>query len=572
MEDSEITHSTIEIDVIEDAEISLERHRTALTEMDEYWAARHQEYVANDGEDASAAQEALAIRKMIRGLLAPRLETLAKEHSDELALYLNLLIPFDSQGGLRDFLIHFFQVEDNGGALVFQERDRFERDVYVLYDVYRVKKTLEVIEALRASRNNPARRFPSVFGDEKIFQILDSLEAVLKLLFKQCLPAKHRAEILPQLTPRFIQDKSLLERREEEILYAFPHVLEKYDYRRFFFLVYFKDGLRAKVSQTEEREFRYDYLDFQIIKHEFLVHWLSNSLGDDPRKHLIYEKYSMHGKTLSQLVREKPDQEISYLRQMPSHTLNDVASEVNEELPEELQIGAIPNSEKFGIFHRLKKQLQAAVEMVRAPIEVLRKKIIHEPEIPWEEPTDPEPEPETVPEPVPEPARWEVLLLKKDQIHRPFFTESSAQFTSQLNRLKVKLGSRWKGYATFATKHLERTPEMRTIRRRTPRHEWAMPYRLRYIVPDQAPKDYLFVIGAEVKAKARGMGYQAQEAYNISPYLAFATNNPEEGFGEQMGERQIAGGIKLQEYSMELTAVSDKAMEVFEVLKKELDK
>ena len=563
MEASQIPDGTITVDVVGDPQSTLKKHQETVRQLDSYWAGRQQTLVASVGEEAPETQEIVALRKMLRGLVAPRLEEVSKK-TEHLGIYLNLLVPFDSAGGLNDFLLHFFQLEEKNGEVVYQVRDRFERDVYVLYDVYRVKKTREVINALRAARKDDARRFPSIFTEAQIMETLNSLDAVLDLLFSQCLPAQRRKEILPQLTPRFIQGESLLKRRDNNITYAYPHVLDKYNYRRFFFLVYFKDGLRAKVSATEEKEYRYNFLDFQVIKHEFLVHWLSGPLREDPRKYEVYKKYMMHGKTLLQLVVEKPEDEASLLQQMPAHTLNDMASQVNEELPDEMKIGAVPGSENFGLFHKLKKSLESAVEMVRAPIEVLRKKVTEQPEVPWEHATD---EPQVEEEPKVEPPRWEIHLLKKTQIQSPFLLDSIATFQAQLNAQKVKMGPKWNGFAKYTADILDKTPEMRTIRRRTPKHEWTLPYNVRYVVPGEETREYLFVLGAEAKAKGRGMGYNAKEQYSFSPYFVFATDTPEDGFGEPVGDRPIAGGKQLKEYDFKVSPVMNKALEIFEVLK-----
>lgn len=550
---------------------TIDRMRADLRQWEAYWQVQQKAAAGTEGAASPAAIEAAAVRTMLRSIIGPRLDQLATSKSPHLSMLLNLMVPFDTVGGLEEFMLHFFQVaEETGGHPYFAARDPYERDLYVLYDLYRVKKTMEVINILQQARADPERTFPSIFSGEEIDNILASLKRVLALLPVQCLPEKHRKEIFPQLSPQFLHAQKLLDRREGGILYTYPHVLEKYDYRRFFFLVFFKTGLRARVAEGE-KEFRYDFVHFQVLKHEYMVHWLTGPLLGDPRKFEIYKKYTMHGKTLLELIDETPHRERELLQQMPAHALNDMASRVNEAVPEELKVGVVPESQNFGFYHQLKQRLVGAVDMVRAPIEALREKVErHEEPAPLAEPPlpgQPAPPPEPIeeePEPVPEP-RWEVTLLKKNQLNRHFFMDSVAGFQNQLTALRARMKGQWGEFSSYVSDLLDKTPEIKSIRRRTPKHEWVMPYRMRRVLPDET-QEYLLILGAEARAKPRGMGYQAREAYNFSPYFVFATDAEEEGFGESIGERIVTGNA-LKEYSFQQGAVTRKVMELLEVLK-----
>jgi hypothetical protein len=69
-----------------------------------------------------------------------------------------------------------------------------------------------------------------------------------------------------------------------------------------------------------------------------------------------------------------------------------------------------------------------------------------------------------------------------------------------------------------------------------------------------------------VKARARGMGYQAKEAYNFTPYYVFATNVEDEEYGSPTGERMVAG-VALKEYPPSHPAVPRKAMELLNIIR-----
>lgn len=561
----------IEVVSIADPVETIATMRKSIRHWDEYWEERQE---AEDNPQSEIAQEAGAIRGLLKSLITPRLDKLEANKSPHLGLFLNLIVPFDSAGGLRDFILHFFQLEEGkDNHLVYKSRDSYERDVYVLYDLYRVKKTMDVVHILQDTMTKDERIFPSIFSSEEILHILDNLTQVLKLLYTQCLPEKYLRELLPQLSPQHLRGKSLLERRENHILYTFPHVLQKYDYRRFFFLVFFKNGLRARLADGE-RDFRYNFLNFQVLKHEFMVHWLTGPLRNDPRKYKIYQQYVLHGKSLLQLIVDDPDQEAEILKMMPTHALNDMASQVNEAVPEELKVGVVPESRNFGFYHELKEQLGHAVDMVRAPIETLRKIVKEDKEPPPpKEPASPLGAPPPEPEPEPEPAaageieaHWEISLLKKNQLNKHFLQDSMAGFQALISSQRSRFGGYWNDFSSFATKLLENSPEIRTVRRRTPKHEWSMSYRCRHVTADKT-EEYLMVIGVEVRSKPRGMGYQSKESYNFFPYLVFATDVKNEAFGEPGEERTMAGRT-VNEYSTKQGAVRDMAMELLAEVKK----
>ncbi|MCH7477633.1 MAG: hypothetical protein IIA14_05990 [SAR324 cluster bacterium] len=558
----------IQLSALGDPDETITRLREEIRGWEAYWEQKQNMAEAAAGSEAPAATEAAQIRRLLRGLVGPKLDEIASHGGERKSLYLNVMVPFDTGGGLRDFLFHFFQIAETGqGATEFAPRDPFERDVYVLYDLYRVKKTLEVIGALKAARSDPARKFSSIFSEEQIGTTLDSLTMVLELLFAQCLPEQHRREMLPGLSPAMLQGRSLLERREQNLLYTFPHVLEKYVYRRFFFLIFFKDGLRARM-EGEERDFKYNFLHFQVIKQEFLVHWLTGPLRDNPAKFAVYRKYALRGKTLLEWIVEKPAEEQALLSEVSAPVLNDMASQVNEVVAEELKIGAVPRSENFGFYRRLKEQLVEAVDLVKKPIETLREIVKAETLAPAA-PARPAPPPPKAPEPPPAPPpepRWEISLLKKNQLPRPFFINSLAGFQSQLSALRVKMGTGYREFSGYVSELLENTPEMTTIRRRTPKHEWVMPYRIRRIVPDET-LEYLLILGAEVKAKQMGMSYgSAKQNYAFTPYFVFATDDEKGGFGESVSERRAANHT-LKEYSCQNPAVIAKVLELIELLK-----
>lgn len=515
--------------------------------------------------DPESLEMALAVQVLGQFVL-PRLEEIAKYPPAEQGNFLTLMVPFDSKGGLRGFLLHFFQLDENAqGQLVYQPRDNFEREVYILHDLYKVKKTLEVIRTLRAAIGNPAKAFPSRFSPEEKANILEGLEGVLNLLFTQCLPPQFRHDLIQNLSPAYLEQPAILARREKNTLYSYPHILAKYDYRRFFFLIYFKNGMRAKIAD-QEREFRFNFLWFQLLKKEYLVHWLTLPLKNNPAKFTIYQKYLLRGKTLLAHIVEHPEREGELLLELPSPSFNDLVTEVNEEVAPDKRLDVVPESENFGLFQMLKEQLVDAVEMVKAPIEKLRAGFRGSRHEGQPAPAMPEVEEEAIPLPVAPPAPavtgnevvWDVHLLNEKQMGNPYLTQQMQQFGTMLNLIKAKMGEFYPSFSTFVNETLDNTPETSSIRRRTPKHEWAQPYLIRKITAGKT-ETWVLVLGAEAKAKPKGMGYSARETYAYTPYFVLATDAPGEGFGDPVGER-LAAGHELREYSFNSPAVVKQVM------------
>jgi hypothetical protein len=552
---------------------ALGRRRADLAHWSEYWRVREESW---RGEDPAAAQEAGQAAALLTELIAPALDRLEALPQAEQGRLLNLMVPFDAEGGLRDFLLHFFQMtQDDGGGLVYQARDPFERELYVLHDLYKVKKTLDVIETIRRASRHPDSRFPSRFSAEQRVSILNRLEEVLSLMFTQTLPPRHRQVVVDGISPAYLSAEELLRRRESGLLYTYPHVLERYDYRRFFFLIYFKEGLRARFDQ-EERTYRYNFLHFQWLKREFLIHWLEARLRGNSRKFRAYSQYEVRGRSLLSWLAEEPERESELLMEMPTPAFHAMVGQINEELPDAERIGFDPETEKFGLYHRLRAQLREAAALAKAPLQTLRQIVADAGAgtraAPGAPAPPPAPSPETVPAqaaaPPPEPPRephWEITLLDKARIAQPFLIASAQGYATQLAALRARMGAAYGEFAAFVSRLLEVTPEMSTLRRRTPKHEWTLPYQIRRILPGET-REYLLVIGAEVKAKPRGMGYQTRESYQFTPYFVFASAQAEEGFGAPTGER-YAVGKAFTEHSIAAPAVMARARELIALIR-----
>jgi hypothetical protein len=560
---------------IEAVDVLLAELRAEIAKWDAYWGALTQ----GGGGAAPAMDEAGQVVNFLRSYLAPRIDQVSQGAPEERLTSLKLMVPFDTAGGLRDFLLHFFQVAPRADSdtLVFEERDSFERDVFLLYDLYRVKKALEVVSILQAARQDPAQRFPSMLDEATIGSVLASLSDVLGVLYSQCLPEETVRTLVPQLSPEMLSGAAVLQRRESGLLYTYPQVLQRYQYRNFFFLLFFKNGFKGRIA-GQEREFRFNYTRFQILRYEFLLHWLTATLKHDPRKYEQYQNYRLRGKTLLEYLAVAPERELEHLRALPGTVFHELTSRVNDSVPAELRVGPVPHSESFGFYYDLKRQLNQAVEYVRAPIEDLRKLVQSQPPPARPAaavPAAPPPAQPAAPPATPAaagaapPARWGISPLAKDAVPAPFFLQGSGSHRGQHALFKTKLARDYLPFAQFVTALLEATPDAEMVRRYTPRQEWALPFLMRRTLHD-AQREYLLILGAEVTAKAKGMRVSAKESYDFAPYFVFcAEKDPEGEFGKPIGEREVAAQ-KFHEHSFNAPGVVRTVMDMIDGVRSHL--
>lgn len=547
------------VEPVENPANLIQKLTAELTRQDGYWGSQEKLYAETQGAGSAARWEAGQIRRLLDSLIKPKLTQISALSPQMQSNLLNLMVPFDAEGGIRGFLLHFFQiVEDPQGNLVFQERDSFEREVYILYDLYKVKKTMEVIQVLQKAIRDPAKRFPSVYSPEEQEAILTQLNQVMNLLFTQCLPPHHRHDLISNLSPAYLTRESVENRRKAGLVYSYPHVLNKYDYRRFFFLIYFKEGFKAKMGE-QEREFRFNFLKFQALKKEYLLNWMTQGLKNHPNKFKMYSKIVMRGKTLLAQIVDDPSRETALLQELPTPVFNDLVSQVNEQVAPDQKLDVEPESENFGPYKKLREQLTQAVAVAKSTLSTLKGMV----ESPPPEPVSYTPEPAPVLPADGKPV-WQITLMNHQQIANPFFHNTLATYNTQLNLLRARMGDQYKPFAQYVSDRLESTPESVSVRRRTPKHEWTLPYHLRKI-SSKGTEDYLLVLGAEAKAKPKGMGYASKETYAFTPFFVLGATKPEEGFGDPVGERS-AKGMSFQEYSFQQPAVIKTALELIQII------
>ena len=554
----------IKTDSITDPNQYIQDRFHEIEQWRQYWKGKQEEYFERDFDtNAPSVLEANEIRRFLNQFLQHKLDEIKNYEEAEKRRALQFILPFNSAGGIKDFLLHFFQLETQNGKLEYVPRDSFEKEVHILYDIYKIKKTMECIDVMRKTLGNPEKQFKSQFSENEKKKHLVQLREVLKVLFRFSIKPEFQKEIFQNINPDYISGDAILERREKNAFYCYPHVIEKYDYRNLFFLIYFRDGLTAKVGK-EPKQFEYNYMIFEVLKQEYLTHWLGQKLKNNPAKKKIYDTYEVDGRTISSWIEEDPEKEIPLLKKLPANKFNTLVESVNENVDEELKADMPSMSETKGEMGDFKKNKNEGAKLAKSPLDKLKslfggkkKKKAVEPEPKPEVAAEPEPEPEPEPE-------WKIKTLKAKQISVFYLTDSASKYKAKLSLIKLKLGGEFQRLGKLADKVLNLYGEDRVVRRRTPKHDWTVPYLIQYVVGEETT-DYLFILGGEAAVKPKGMGYATGDDYGFKPYLVFGLAEPDDQYGTPESTREAVGKT-FHIYSISNPPVRDKMVEFMEMV------
>ena len=118
--------------------------------------------------------EIMSMRKFLKKFLYRRTMWIKKEVEDSSLRreYLKVLPPFHQKGGIKSLLQHFFQVEESQDkkGLVYKKQNSEDRELRILWDIYKLRKTIESIGTIerslkkspRSPRSFPKANAPSV--------------------------------------------------------------------------------------------------------------------------------------------------------------------------------------------------------------------------------------------------------------------------------------------------------------------------------------------------------------------------------------------------------------------------
>ncbi len=459
--------------------------------------------------------------------------------------YLLTLPPFNQHGSVKRFLLHFFQFKEDRGkkAIQFNFLTSSEREVRALWDIHKLIKTLATIDVLKKYTSG-SHSFPSIFPRNYIVDLLDSLSGALKLLVEICVKPDYLQGLMAQFPIDCFEPESILMRKETSAYLINDMVLEKFDYRNYFFHIFFRPGLKANYK-GKDLTFRFNYLDFEIIRQEFLINWINNRLRGNQRKLEVFGMYKIGDRSFQDVIEATPEMELTLLKRLPKSIFDDLIAEVNEAVADEDKSPVDPMSEKTGEFARQLLLYEKAKKLASKSVSALRRFLsrlrsdgekVKQPENQNNGPEQASPEPVAA-------TSIQVKKLKKSEIDFPYFCKTNSSFSKQMKMLQTRMPA--DQYSVFNKKvrdYLSKVSENTPIKRRTPRHEWAVPF---LILEGDEDTAQLLILGAEAKSKQLSMSYGSgvDQNYDFKPYFVYGSLGEQYRMGNADETRKVKGKV-----------------------------
>ncbi|MBF0350846.1 MAG: hypothetical protein HQM11_07420 [SAR324 cluster bacterium] len=296
------------------------------------------------------------LRHAFRFYILPLLEQLKKTSEVSQQKFFRYHGAFVSEKSFHQFMRHLYAVEcDREGDWFFINRDPYEQDIYVLYDLYKVKKTIESVDALQTEIESGVS-FPSEFQKERQISILKGFRGALMMAIRQSIKPEYHNLIYKNISPDYLKSEQLEHRRQLKLVYARPETVDVNPYRSIFLNLMFRQQIRTRV-RNRNLNIHYSLVHFEQLKQEYLHHWVKR-LDRHPEKQKIYQNLYFQGKTFSEWVLEDPEKEDQLLNQLPLETFNDTVAQLQQKVEPEKRSPVESLSEKSSVFKELNNNFQ----------------------------------------------------------------------------------------------------------------------------------------------------------------------------------------------------------------------
>ncbi len=544
----------------------LSQWKNNLNAMQEYYFEQHKDLTSSN------VKELLAMRKLLGGFIQIRLDWITNAVLDESlrSRYLHIIPPFPQKDGIKKMLLHFFQADgtDDQTNIVYEEKDHVERELCILWDVYKLRKTIESIDTIRKSLSK-GQLFRTILSKRKQIDGLTSLKKVFNVMFQMIIRKEHRQALYSGLNSDILNPEKIKAQQAKDQSYVYPQVIQNYNYRNHFFYAFYSPSMKIKVANQMQTLY-YNYLDLEIIKQEFLIDWLINRVGASNQKSEIYAKYGLEGKTLDDVIKAKPIKEGDILKELPLAVFNDIAAQVNESVGKAIKTKVDSQSDNHGEFSRVAKEFGKAQQFARESFRKLKsllkkkdvkaapdRKVIRSKEL------------ET--KPAQEKSVFEFHPLSKEQIDNPFFNIDDRASMSRLASFRSRMGPVYTEFNKELGDRFSVMPESASIVRRTPTHEVIYPQVITETIGKKTI-NHLLILGAQAKAKQLSMTYQApgsESTHGFRCFFLYGTDKPDSSLGEIV-ETRTAKGIQFQMYDILTQETRSKALTFYNLVKDQM--
>ena len=358
---------------------------------------------------------------------------------------------------------------------------------------------------------------------------------------------EYRKELYDALSESNLDMDSIIAMRKSGTSYITPETLQGNEYRDKFITVFFSTLLRTKTS-TEVKDLHFNYLNFELLKNEFLTDWMQRKLKASPEKDKVLQNYQVNGKSVSQLIRENPDRETEILSSIPLDVFNDIAEAVNETVKDDKKTPVTTFSKNHGLFARLQESFNAVKQIAKYSVEkmeemkpkgkiwTVKKKAGTAANKPLpakkegQVPTKKEPKKELK-------ISYGLEVLKADDLDFPFFDKRQETYKPKLDFLVKKVGTDYEKFKTKIWKLFNLVAQQHFIIRKEPCHEWALPFLFSH-----GKMQLLLIIGAEISQADQTSGYKSKWAasrHQFNGYYLLATQIRNDKFGKVTDIRTV---------------------------------
>ena len=246
------------------------------------------------------------LRQGLRFYIIPALEKLLLDKTDRQKRFVKRLPFLFDPVLMHQFYKHFYSVVKNdAGEWIFVERDPYEQDKLILYDLHKVKKTITGVQQLLKDLDKRRLVFPSVFDQPKQMELLKGMNSALFMAFKQTLKPEYQVELFKKINISYVSDDQVAERKRQKITYAKPVELETNPYRRTFLHIIFRNSIKTVIKQ-KKTVIEYDLVDFHQVLDEYFSHFIQDD-EDDFEALMIYHSIHTNAKPLAQSIIDDPD-------------------------------------------------------------------------------------------------------------------------------------------------------------------------------------------------------------------------------------------------------------------------
>ncbi len=502
------------------------------------WMNKRLDRVATDNISQEEQDEYFVINNFLRNFLLKRLSWVLESVDDPELQYKYLLVlpPFNHQGNIKAFVLHFFRFidEDNKNNLEYLSLDKSEKEIRILWDIYKLTKTIETIEVLQKSiaGDNP---FPSRFSEGHIKKTLETISELLNLLIQICVKPNHFQDIRYNFPPGVFAPEAILNRKENESYLINEITLNKFDYRNYFFHVYFKPSMKAFYKE-KDLTFKYNYLDFEIMRQEFLLHWLNTRLKNSPKKQEVFQGYKLGQQKFSEVIERNPSMELTLLRKLPGNVFNDLIAEVNESVDEKERVSVDLMSQKSGSFAKQMDLFKNAKSIARKTTEAIKGILGKLTETTEKSKGKKGSKKELSFDPGD--ASYQIKILKESEIDFPYLSEEEEDYNKIYDN--ILQGIEIEQYEAFDEKvgkiHTS-YGESNLFTRQEPKNEVALPCLIKEKMKFGVAM-HLLILGIEVKEEADAEG---RKGYQMKPFFVYGSKARNFEMGDPQGQRDVMG-------------------------------